>query len=105
MREIERPLRVAVVGRSVYALHGFGGLERHLYDLVRHHLAEGWEVTLVTRTAKRPSGLAPDRWVPVATHPTPLITAESRHRGSRKRKWCTTIPAWLNVNPVNTPMA
>jgi glycosyltransferase involved in cell wall biosynthesis len=64
-----RPLRVAVVGRSVYALHGFGGLERHLYDLVRHHLAEGWEVTLITRTAKRPSGVLPDRWVPVATHP------------------------------------
>ncbi len=69
MRDTERPLRVAVVGRSVYALHGFGGLERHLYDLVRHHLTEGWEVTLITRTAKRPSGVAPDRWVPVATHP------------------------------------
>jgi glycogen synthase len=64
-----RPLRVAVVGRSVYALHGFGGLERHLYDLVRHHLAEGWEVTLITRSPKRPSGVAPERWVPVATHP------------------------------------
>jgi glycogen synthase len=65
----DRPLRVAVVGRSVYALHGFGGLERHLYDLVRHHLADGWEVTLITRTSKRPSGVAPERWVPVATHP------------------------------------
>jgi glycosyltransferase involved in cell wall biosynthesis len=62
-------LRVAVVGRSVYALHGFGGLERHLYDLVRHHLAEGWEVTLITRSPKRPSGIAPDRWIPVSTHP------------------------------------
>jgi glycogen synthase len=44
-------------------------LERHLYDLVRHHLAEGWEVTLITRSTKRPSGVAPERWVPVATHP------------------------------------
>ena len=69
MRDVGRPLRVAVVGRSVYALHGFGGLERHLYDLVRHHLAEGWEVTLITRSAKRPSGVAPERWIPVATHP------------------------------------
>ena len=69
MRDLNRPLRVAVIGRSVYALHGVGGLERHLYDLVRHHLAEGWEVTLITRTAKRPSGVLPERWVPVATHP------------------------------------
>jgi hypothetical protein len=28
-------LRVAVVARSVYPLHRFGGLERHVYDLVR----------------------------------------------------------------------
>jgi glycogen synthase len=69
VRDTGRPLRVAVVGRSVYGLHGFGGLERHLYDLVRHHLAEGWEVTLITRSAKRPSGAAPERWVPVGTHP------------------------------------
>ncbi len=65
----DRPLRVAVVGRSVYALHGFGGLERHLYDLVRHHLAEGWEVTLVTRMPERADGIDPSRWAQVAAHP------------------------------------
>ena len=27
-------LRVAVVARSVYPLHRYGGLERHVYDLV-----------------------------------------------------------------------
>ena len=43
--------------------------------------------------------------VPVATHPTPLIAADARHRGSRKRRWWMTIPAWLSVNPVNTPNA
>ena len=43
--------------------------------------------------------------MPVATQPTPLITAETRHRGSRNRKWWTTMPAWLSVNPVNTPNA
>ena len=42
---------------------------------------------------------------PVATQPTPLTTADARHRGSRNRKWWTTIPAWLSVNPVNTPNA
>ena len=69
MVDSHQPLRIAVVGRSVYALHGFGGLERHLYDLVRHHLAEGWEVTLITRSVTRPSGVLPERWVPVTTHP------------------------------------
>ena len=29
-------LRVAVVARSVFPLHGLGGLERHVYDLVRY---------------------------------------------------------------------
>jgi glycogen synthase len=92
MREIERPLRVAVVGRSVYALHGFGGLERHLYDLVRHHLAEGWEVTLITRTAKGPSGLAPDRWVPVATHPGfTMRSVPYRTFPFAGRRWTTVL--------------
>ncbi len=28
-------MKVAVVARSVFPLHGYGGLERHVYDLVR----------------------------------------------------------------------
>ena len=55
-------LRVVVLGRSFYGLHGFGGLERHLYDLVRHHLAEGWRVTVVTRTPRDAAGVDPARW-------------------------------------------
>ena len=43
---------------------------------------------------------------PVATQPTPLIDrADAASRGSRSRQWCTTMPAWLSVNPVNTPNA
>ena len=44
-----RPLRVAVVARSVFPLHGLGGLERSVYDLVRHLARAGVEVTLITR--------------------------------------------------------
>ena len=62
----DRALRVAVVGRSVYSLHGFGGLERHLYDLVRYHLADGWYVTLITRTPERTEGVDPNRWREIA---------------------------------------
>jgi glycogen synthase len=45
-------LRVAVVARSVFPLHGLGGLERHVYDLVRYLAEAGVETTLITRTPK-----------------------------------------------------
>ncbi len=64
-----RVRRIAVVGRSVYALHGVGGLERHLYDLVRYHLDAGWRVTLITRTPERIEGANPDRWTIIRDHP------------------------------------
>jgi glycosyltransferase involved in cell wall biosynthesis len=49
------PLRVAVVARSVFPLHGLGGLERSVHDLVRYLAEAGVDVTLITRT---PSGAA-----------------------------------------------
>jgi glycosyltransferase involved in cell wall biosynthesis len=45
-------LRVAVVARSVFPLHGLGGLERHVYDLVRYLADAGVDTTLITRTPK-----------------------------------------------------
>ena len=65
----DRIRRIAVVGRSIYALHGVGGLERHLYDLVRYHLDAGWHVTLITRTPARPEGADPERWKIIRDHP------------------------------------
>ncbi len=62
-------LRVVVLGRSFYGLHGYGGLERHLYDLVRHHLAEGWRVTVVTRTPRDKAGVDPARWQVLSDQP------------------------------------
>ena len=44
-------LRVAVLARSVYPLHRYGGLERHVYDLVRCLLARDVRVTLITPPA------------------------------------------------------
>ena len=40
-------MRVAILARSVYPLHGYGGLERHVYDLVRCLLDRGVELTLI----------------------------------------------------------
>jgi glycogen(starch) synthase len=42
-----RQLRVAVVARAVLPLHGFGGLERSVRDLVRHLAANDVDVTLI----------------------------------------------------------
>ena len=33
--ELARAMKVALVARSVFPLHGYGGLERHVYDLAR----------------------------------------------------------------------
>ncbi len=46
------PLRVAVVARAVMPLHGIGGLERSVHDLVRHLAARHVEVTLITPPAR-----------------------------------------------------
>jgi glycogen(starch) synthase len=53
------PLRVAVVARAVFPLHGMGGLERSVYDLVRYLAEAGVEVTLITRTPARIGSAAP----------------------------------------------
>jgi glycosyltransferase involved in cell wall biosynthesis len=46
-----RPLRVAVLARAVHPLHGVGGLERHVYDLLHHLARRGVALTLITRPA------------------------------------------------------
>ena len=46
-----RPLSVAVVARAVMPLHGVGGLERSVHDLVRHIAALGVDVTLIVPPA------------------------------------------------------
>jgi glycosyltransferase involved in cell wall biosynthesis len=43
------PLKVALVARSVFPLHGYGGLERHVYDLARALAERDVGVTLITQ--------------------------------------------------------
>src|SRR4030095_5445047 len=50
-----RAHHVAVVARSVFPLHGLGGLERSVYDLVQYLARAGIRVTLITRTPQRGS--------------------------------------------------
>jgi glycogen synthase len=46
---MSRKLRVAVVSRSVAPLHGVGGLERSVLDLVHYLASHDVDVTLITR--------------------------------------------------------
>ena len=52
-----RPLRVAILARSVHPLHGVGGLERHVYDLLHHLARRGLTITLITKPATTPGAL------------------------------------------------
>lgn len=47
-------LRVVITARSVFPVHGPGGLERSVYDLARHLARSGVHVTLITRTPHSP---------------------------------------------------
>ena len=42
-------LHLVVLTRAVFPLHGRGGLERHVHDLVRHLARRGVRVTMITR--------------------------------------------------------
>ena len=69
-----KPLRVAITARSVFPMHGPGGLERSVYDLARYLARHDVEVTLITRTPKaaHPTDIHPSvdlRFVPYRTFP------------------------------------
>src|SRR5215218_8780465 len=44
-------LRVAMLARVVFPLHGFGGIERHVFHLVTHLARLGVRVTLYVQPA------------------------------------------------------
>lgn len=66
--------RVAVLARSVWPLHGHGGLERHVADLVRHLSAAGAAVMLITRPPRREAGTDVASRVPAALMTVPYRT-------------------------------
>jgi glycosyltransferase involved in cell wall biosynthesis len=65
---VTAPIRVAVVARSVYPLHGHGGLERHVFDLTRYLADAGLQVTLITRQVAATRANQPETGT-AAVHP------------------------------------
>jgi glycosyltransferase involved in cell wall biosynthesis len=58
-------MKVALVARSVFPLHGYGGLERHVYDLARALAERDVAVTLITRPP-----IAGQEWSPTSIDPS-----------------------------------
>jgi glycosyltransferase involved in cell wall biosynthesis len=52
------PIRVAMLARVVWPLHGYGGIERHVYHLTTYLAKLGASVTLYVQTPPDPSQLA-----------------------------------------------
>lgn len=65
-------MRVAVVARAVFPLHGMGGLERHVSALVRHLVRRGLEPTLFVPPAPGAGAtLEGARLEPISCRPFP----------------------------------
>ena len=47
MTQSEQLIRVLMLARAVYPIHGFGGIERHVFHLVTHLARQGVDVSLV----------------------------------------------------------
>ncbi len=45
-----RPIRIVMLARAVFPLHGYGGIERHVYHLTKYLTQLGVEVTLYVQT-------------------------------------------------------
>ena len=91
-------MRVAMVSRRVHPAHGPGGLERHVFDLVKQLARRGVQVDLFTETpASRTRRLLADRALGdgISTH---WVTARRLPVGTRKGTIVvdriTNYPVW-----------
>jgi glycogen(starch) synthase len=89
-------MKVALLARAVFPLHGYGGLERHVYDLARALAQRDVEVTLIT-----PPPMAGQEWSSLSIDPA--VTAEfvpyrtfplAGRRGTTVLDRSTAYPIW-----------
>ena len=88
-------MRVALLARAVFPLHGYGGLERHVYDLARALIERGVEVTLIAPppldSALTPAAVHPalrGEFIPYRTFPL------AGRRGTTVLDRSTAYPIW-----------
>jgi len=89
-------VRVAVLARAVFPIHGYGGLERSVHDLVRALIARNIEVTLITpppsdEEMEDASAIHPDvkaEFIPYRTFPL------AGRRGTTVLDRSTAYPLW-----------
>ena len=91
-------MKVALLARAVFPLHGFGGLERHVYDLARALAARSVGVTLITPPA---AGGADEPAAAAAIHPAVRVQFIPYHtfplagrRGTTVLDRSTAYPLW-----------
>jgi glycogen synthase len=89
-------VKVALIARSVFPIHGYGGLERHVYDLARALADRGVAVTLITPP---PSGGR--EYTPASIHPSIAAVFVPYHtfplanrRGTTVIDRSTAYPLW-----------
>jgi len=88
-------MRVALLTRAVFPLHGFGGLERHVYDLARALLERDVDVTLIAPPPRDPAHTAASihpalkaEFIPYRTFPL------AGRRGTTVLDRSTAYPLW-----------
>jgi glycosyltransferase involved in cell wall biosynthesis len=91
-------MKVALLSRAAFPLHGFGGLERHVYDLARALADRGIGVTLITPPA---AGGGSEDAAAAAIHPAVRVQFVAYHtfplagrRGTTVLDRSTAYPLW-----------
>jgi glycogen synthase len=90
-------IRVAVVARAVMPLHGVGGLERSVHDLVRHLASRGVAVTLITPPGRVRHEAAADPFASphISVRHVPYVTFPlANRRGTTILDRSTAYPAF-----------
>ena len=94
-----RAMRVALGrARSVFPLHGYGGLERHVYDLARALAERDVDVTLITQPPLAGQAWSPRRRSPgdprrVRAVPHVPLRRTARHDGARSEHGVSALRA------------
>ena len=91
-------MRVALLARAVFPLHGFGGLERHVYDLARALADRDVAVTLITPP---PANKEDEAGAASSIHPAVTVNFVPYHtfplagrRGTTVLDRSTAYPLW-----------